>query len=364
MDHREFVATLPADLREAMTTRSDWPGLRHLGLHLGAILALGGLIAAGVPGWWLLVPVQGVLIIALFMLEHEATHRTPFARPWLNDGAGRLAGVLLLLPFEWFRYFHLAHHRWTNIAGRDPELQAEKPATRRAWALHVSGLPYWGSQLRLMAALIRGRAVGDYLPDGAKGRIVAEARWMALSYAVLGSSLLWTPLLLWVWVLPVLLGQPFLRIYLLAEHGDCPAGGEHVRKHPDDLYHTGGAVAGVEHALSRRTPCLACRPVSPPARGAPADARRVAGNGRGVCGVHEGLSGAAPMKQSGIRRSPLRSPARPSPLGSTSGASPRGPRDIWGRESGRLCGAQDWRGGRLWLSLGVEHERHALSAPQ
>jgi fatty acid desaturase len=166
--------------------------------------------------------VQGVLIIALFMLEHEATHRTPFARPWLNDGAGRLAGVLLFLPFEWFRYFHLAHHRWTNIAGRDPELQAEKPATLRAWALHVSGLPYWGSQLRLMAALVRGRAEGDYLPDGAKGRIVAEARWMALSYAVLGSSLLWTPLLLWVWVLPVLLGQPFLRIYLLAEHGDCP----------------------------------------------------------------------------------------------------------------------------------------------
>jgi fatty acid desaturase len=222
MDHREFVATLPADLREAMTVRSDWPGVRHLGLHLGAILGLGGLIALGVPGWWLLLPVQGVLIIALFMLEHEATHRTPFARQWLNDAVGRLAGVLLLLPFEWFRYFHLAHHRWTNIAGRDPELQAEKPATLRAWALHVSGLPYWGSQLTLMAALVRGRAEGDYLPEGAKGRIVAEARWMALSYAVLGSSLLWTPLLLWVWVLPVLLGQPFLRIYLLAEHGDCP----------------------------------------------------------------------------------------------------------------------------------------------
>ena len=29
-------------------------------------------------------------------------------------------------------------------------------------------------------------------------------------------------LLLWVWVLPAFLGQPVLRLYLLAEHGLCP----------------------------------------------------------------------------------------------------------------------------------------------
>jgi fatty acid desaturase len=28
--------------------------------------------------------------------------------------------------------------------------------------------------------------------------------------------------LLWLWVLPALLGQPFLRAYLLAEHTGCP----------------------------------------------------------------------------------------------------------------------------------------------
>ena len=31
-----------------------------------------------------------------------------------------------------------------------------------------------------------------------------------------------SPLLFWVWLLPVVLGQPALRLYLLAEHGDCP----------------------------------------------------------------------------------------------------------------------------------------------
>lgn len=222
MDHREFLSAVPVELREAMVAKADGPGLRHLAMHLGAILACAGLIAAGVPGWWLLLPVQGVLIVFLFTLEHEATHRTPFASVGLNDWVGRLAGFLILLPFEWFRYFHLAHHRWTNIEGKDPELAGGKPETRLAWAWHVTGLPYWWAETKLIAVLVAGRAEGDFLPESAKGRIVREARFLALIYVLAGLSLYWTPILLWVWVVPVLLGQPFLRLYLLAEHGDCP----------------------------------------------------------------------------------------------------------------------------------------------
>ncbi len=222
MDHREFVAGLPAEVRAGLTAPSDAAGLVHLAGHLGAILLVGGLIAAGVPGWWLLLPVQGVLVIFLFTLEHEATHKTPFRTVWINEWAGRLAGFLLLLPFEWFRYFHLAHHRWTNIEERDPELAGGKPEGWRAWVCHVSGVPYWWSQLRLMATLVCGRAEADFLPDGARGRIVTEARWMAAGYGIALASVFWSPLLLWVWLVPALLGQPVLRLYLLAEHSDCP----------------------------------------------------------------------------------------------------------------------------------------------
>ena len=221
-DHGAFVAGLAPEVREALTGRSDRAGLVHLAGHLGLILAVAALIAAGVPGWWALLPVQGVLIIFLFTLEHEATHKTPFASEGLNEWVGRGCGFLLLLPFEWFRYFHLAHHRWTNIEGRDPELAGGKPEGARAWVWHVSGVPYWISQGRLIVALVRGRAEGDYLPEGARGRIVAEARWMALGYGVVAASLVVSPVLLWVWLVPVVLGQPVLRLYLLAEHGDCP----------------------------------------------------------------------------------------------------------------------------------------------
>ena len=86
----------------------------------------------------------------------------------------------MLLPFQWFRYFHLAHHRWTNLAGKDPELASEKPSGLMAWLWHVSGLPYWIAEARLLFDLACGRAEGEYLPASALPRIVTEARWMAL----------------------------------------------------------------------------------------------------------------------------------------------------------------------------------------
>lgn len=223
MDHKGFVAGLDAGLRADLLRRSDLAGLRHLGLHLGLIGVTGVWIGLGLPFWPLVLPLHGVFLVFLFTLEHEATHKTPFASAALNEAVGRACGFVLLLPFDWFRYFHLAHHRWTNIAGQDPELAGAPLLTRWQWLRHVSGLPYWAAEVRLFAELVRGR-VADYVPQGARGRVVRQARWMLLCYAAVGLSLFVTPALfwLWLWLLPVVLGQPFLRLYLLAEHGDCP----------------------------------------------------------------------------------------------------------------------------------------------
>ena len=222
MDHQAFTRSLPAARRAELTQTSNAAGLWHLAGHLGAIGLCGGLILSGLPGWWVLVPVQGVLIVFLFTLEHECTHRTPFRSDALNTWVGRMCGLLLVLPFEWFRYFHLAHHRWTNVPGKDPELEGDKPVNLRAWILHVSGVPYWVAGVRLTFGLVLGRATGAYLPPRALPRMVAEARGMALIYVLAAVSLFWSSAVFWVWFLPVLIGQPVLRLYLLAEHGDCP----------------------------------------------------------------------------------------------------------------------------------------------
>ena len=223
MDHKALIQSLSPDLRADLTERSNRAGLVHLCGHLGVIGACTAILLYGPALWWIALPVQGIALTFLFTLEHEATHKTPFESPLLNETVGRLAGLVLILPFEWFRYFHLAHHKYTNLPGQDPELGGEKPMTRQQWAFHVSGLPYLGSQSRLVLALALRRPIdARYIPPSALPRIRREAQAMLALYAAAGMSLFWSPLVLWLWILPMILGQPFLRLYLLAEHGDCP----------------------------------------------------------------------------------------------------------------------------------------------
>ncbi len=61
-----------------------------------------------------------------------------------------------------------------------------------------------------------------YLPDRVKPRLRTEARLMVAVYGAALASLTVSPALLWVWIVPMILGQPALRLYLLAEHGRCP----------------------------------------------------------------------------------------------------------------------------------------------
>jgi fatty acid desaturase len=57
--------------------------------------------------------------------------------------------------------------------------------------------------------------------------IVREARVHLVGYALLLSfSVLFSSAVLWwYWVLPALVGQPLLRLYLLPEHGGCDFSG-------------------------------------------------------------------------------------------------------------------------------------------
>ena len=224
MDHRDIIASLTDEQRERLTERTDAQGLAHLAVHWGLIMVLAVLIALKVPWWWALMLPQGILIVFLFTLLHEAVHKTPFRSEWLNDLAARVSGFLLMLGADWFRYFHFAHHRYTQDPDNDPELASPKPETVRQYVVHVSGLPvYWGQAKGLvMNALGRGQAA--YVPAKGEAKVQREAVVILALYAVLAALSVWfeTAVLLWVWIVPALIGQPFLRLYLLAEHGRCP----------------------------------------------------------------------------------------------------------------------------------------------
>ena len=223
MDHREFIATLPQDQRQELIRKSDAKGLSALAIHFGLIVLFGALIALKAPFWPVFLVPQGILIIFLFTTLHETIHRTAFATVWVNDVVARLCGFLILLPADWFRYFHFAHHRHTQDPDRDPELASSKPETWSQYLVHLSGIPIWISHLRTLAINATGQCSDDFVPPSARGNIAIEARIMFAGYAVLlGISVFAGSLLFfYVWILPVFLGQPFLRLYLLAEHGRC-----------------------------------------------------------------------------------------------------------------------------------------------
>lgn len=224
MDHREFLQSLSDDQRLALTEKSDAKGLMALAAHWGAILGVGGLIAVGVTGWPVLIVVQGVLIIFLFTLLHETCHQTAFKTPRLNSLVGYVCGFAILLPANWFRYFHLAHHRHTQDPEKDPELADGKPETLRQYLTVISGLPVWLSHLRTLGRNAMGACDDAFVPKGKLHLVRNEARLMIAAYLLIAAACAasGSTMLLYVWILPAFAGQPFLRLYLLAEHGRCP----------------------------------------------------------------------------------------------------------------------------------------------
>lgn len=224
MDHRDVIASLTQEERNRLTAKSDLSGLVQLAAHGGAILVIGSLIAAKVPFWPLLMLPQGILIVFLFTLLHETVHRTAFETQWLNDAVARACSLAIALPADWFRYFHFAHHRYTQDPLNDPELAFPKPETLRQYLVHVSGIPLWWGHLKTLHANAFGSSQESYVPPKGRPKVRAEARAMIAFYAIVILLAVYFRLtvLLYVWIIPALLGQPFLRLYLLAEHGRCP----------------------------------------------------------------------------------------------------------------------------------------------
>jgi fatty acid desaturase len=212
-----------------LSRRSDARGLAQLGAHTALLCATGCAVWASRGSVWFApaVAVHGIALSFLFCPLHESIHRTAFASRWINDSVAWLCGALLLLPPKYFRLFHFAHHRFTQSPEQDPELAQAKPAALRSYLWHISGLPYWYNRLTVtLRHALTGRVPEAFVPPDKRAVVVREARiLLSCCLAVIGVSLLLrrTDVLIY-WVLPALLGQPLLRLFLLAEHAGCAFG--------------------------------------------------------------------------------------------------------------------------------------------
>jgi fatty acid desaturase len=221
---------IPGEQLRALQTRSDARGLARLAGHLAAIAATGAVYAVGLArDWplWLLVALaitHGFTLVTMFAAMHESVHRTAFRSLWLNNAVGWLAGLLSFYNSTFYRHYHGWHHRFTQLPGKDPELEDAKPTSVGSYLLELSGLTWWLGKLRTHARIAAGRVAGyGFLNAHNTAGVIRSVRLQLLVYglAIAVSVALGRPLIVVHWLLPVAAAQPLLRAILLAEHTGC-----------------------------------------------------------------------------------------------------------------------------------------------
>jgi fatty acid desaturase len=219
----------PAQIKQ-LSVRSNRPGLVRAITHYGAILVTGALIWLVMTHYGLvwalpLLLLQGYFVAFLFMAVHESAHKTVFQSRAMSVALGHLSSFTIVLPYEYYALFHWDHHRYTQDPERDPELLIGGiPSSDAKLAVAYTGIVQLVNRIRLLFRhALTGTVTAPWIPEDKRALVVLEARAYAAGYLVLlaGSIALQTTIMLWTWLVPLFLGQLFLRPYLYAEHTGC-----------------------------------------------------------------------------------------------------------------------------------------------
>ncbi len=220
---------------KAFMKRSNGPAFIRLIFWLATLVATGTLVWMSLGTWWLLPAMfmHGIVLVHHFSLQHECIHYTAFRTRRLNDLAGTICGIVIMLPFKFFRYEHCDHHTYTQIKGDDPEL-IELPSSIGKYLEYISSVPYWKTKVNELTRHTLGHLTAEekrFIPSVEHGNVFLEARIMVAGYGCVLAAMVvfdwWAPL--WFWIVPVLLGEPVMRAVRMTEHVGRPMV-EHMRE--------------------------------------------------------------------------------------------------------------------------------------
>jgi fatty acid desaturase len=178
--------------------------------------------------WYIALPalvLYGFSFAIMFAPLHEASHRTVFTNNKANDALCWFAGLLSFYNSTFYRLYHKWHHRYTQILDKDPELSDRKPTNLSEYIIEISGLTWWiGKFRRHFLTAIGNLDNCPFIPESSRAEVIRSTRLQLLVYAVAIAISVYfqQPWFLTYWLLPLAVGQPFLRLILLAEHTDRP----------------------------------------------------------------------------------------------------------------------------------------------
>ncbi|MES2253451.1 MAG: fatty acid desaturase [Pseudomonadota bacterium] len=168
---------------------------------LAATGAVAWAVLAGHLSYWVSVPLESVLIYAIFATLHEATHDNIAGRhsrwQWVNHLIGHISGFVLLAPYPGFRALHLHHHQHTNDPVEDPDYWVKDSSYLRVIlrCLAIQPMYIWhlwkiARNPRIMRAFVWEMVyVASYIP------IIAGAYYLGFGNA-----------LIMLWILPAYFG--------------------------------------------------------------------------------------------------------------------------------------------------------------
>lgn len=217
-----------ADL-DRLGRRCDAVGILYFSGHY-ALISLGAWLTWRAYPGVAFVPIlcaHAFVIGFLFSPLHECAHGTAFRSRWLNETVLWITAIVYVVPPYFFRYFHLGHHRYTQMPGKDPSLVLPEPATFGQYLWYCAGLWFWWRNITWMVKHAFGFMDPSstlYVPKGKRRLMVIEARVMVGLYTLIGvvalSAGFGTELMI-CWLLPRFLGEPIQRIVRVAEHVGC-----------------------------------------------------------------------------------------------------------------------------------------------
>lgn len=208
--------------------RSDGPALRKLVLWLVLLTATTSLVVITWDSWliWPAMLVHGIVLVHHFSLQHECVHYTVFRTRWINDLVGQICGFIIVVPHRFFRYEHCDHHTYTQLYGEDPEL-VPMPKSFVEYLTYLSAVPYWRAKITEVIRHACGHlneAEKKFVPSVEHAAVFRDARCMLAAYALvfLGMALTGWWGLIWLWFIPLLMGEPVMRFIRMTEHVGRP----------------------------------------------------------------------------------------------------------------------------------------------
>jgi fatty acid desaturase len=179
---------------------------------------------------------------SMFACGHETTHNTAFKSRKLNQLAAFLAGLAHLYPSILFRELHFAHHRYTHIPGKDPEISlGDKPgpsiiSNLPMYLSWMSGLPLFLFKIMMVIVASLGmpeplrKRLYPFVNPKVRLKLAAESLFVLACYVWVVILALQVNSGFWGIITGQALAHCFLTCFVTAEHNGLPHEGNIMDK--------------------------------------------------------------------------------------------------------------------------------------